>query len=152
MSFNPVVVIGVDPDSEAHGVAIFRHGELEDLKVMPLMDLLMLAKFEARDSIDRCKVSIENVMINKFIYARNQHSSKAAQSKIAMSIGRCQQAQVELERALKSIGVPFELHRPTKNNWANNKPMFEKVTGWNKRSNVDTRSAAYFGFLASKEK
>ncbi len=93
-------------------------------------------------------ISIENVMTNKFMYARNNHSSKAAQSKIAIGVGRCQQAQVELARALERHEIPYVLHNPTKGNWANNKALFERQTGWTGRSNADTRSAAYFGYLA----
>ena len=48
---------------------------------------------------------------------------------------------------LDSLGVPYKLHKPQKGNWAKDKARFEKVTGWKGRSNEDTRSAAYFGFL-----
>ena len=142
------IVFGVDPDSMAHGVAIYRGGDLAAMLSASMMEVINLAKAEENDVL----FSIEDVMANQFVYARNQHNSKAAQSKIAMSIGRCQQSQVELMRALDYIGISYELHKPTKNNWAKNKPMFEKATGWTKRSNEDTRSAAYFGYLALKGK
>ena len=146
-----ITVIGIDPDSSKHGVAVYREGKLVYLSTMPLMNLLAVADREESD-VTGCLFSIEDVMANQFVYARNQHSSKAAQSKIAMHIGRCQQAQVELMRGLDYLQIDYELHKPTKNNWAKNKPMFEKVTGWTKRSNEDTRSAAYFGYLALKGK
>ena len=146
-----ITVIGVDPDSKAHGVAVYCGGALSYMASMPLMDLLELAREEEKDKA-HCLLSIEDVMANQFVYSRNQHSSKAAQSKISMHIGRCQQSQVELMRALDHMGICYELHKPTKGNWAKNKPMFEKATGWTKRSNEDTRSAAYFGYLALKGK
>lgn len=98
-----------------------------------------------------CLFSIENVMANSFVYGRNDKGSRANVSKIAMSIGRCQQAQVELCRQLDHRGIPYVLHRPQSGNWAKHKSQFEKVTGWDKRSNEDVRSAAFFGFLALKD-
>ena len=144
-----ITVVGVDPDSKAHGVAIYREGKLVALHTMPLMELLETAT-AIESEVTGCLFSIEDVMANQFVYSRNQHSSKAAQSKIAMHIGRCMQAQVELMRALDFMLIDYELHKPTKNNWAKNKPMFEKATGWDKKSNEDTRSAAYMGYLALK--
>lgn len=140
------IVIGIDPDSDRHGAAWYLDGKLENL--------LLINNIELINMIHACDVparlSIEDVMANQFVYARNRHGSTAAQSKIAMGIGRCQQAQVELMRWLDHYGIPYELHKPQKGNWADNRPQFEKATGWRKQSNADTRSAAYFGFLALK--
>lgn len=141
------VVIGVDPDSTAHGVAIYRTGSLEELKTLDLMGIWSLISMEAYGGTLPL-FSIENVMANQFVYARNQHWNKAAQSKIAMHIGRCQQAQVELMRMLDHLAIPYVLHKPVNGNWAKNKAQFERATGWSGRSNEDTRSAAYFGHLA----
>jgi hypothetical protein len=142
----PRLIYGIDPDSEKHGVAIYFEGQLQELKMMQLMELESHAIYKAND----IAFSIENVMANQFVYARNQKSSKAAQSKVAMHIGRCQQAQVELMRMLDKYEIPYVLHKPQRGNWAKNKPQFEKVTGWTGRSNEDTRSAAYFGYLGLK--
>lgn len=141
------IVIGVDPDSEAHGVAIYQGGTLVDLKMLPLMELVILAA----GAPGAVLVSIENVMANQFVYTRNRKASKAAESKVAMSIGRCQQAQVELQRMLDHYEIPYVLHRPQSGNWADKRELFQKITGWTGNSNPDTRSAAYFGFLALKK-
>ena len=143
------ITIGIDPDSKAHGAAVYRDGILSDLATMTLVDVMTFINSE-ENSETSLLFSIEDVMANQFVYSRNQHSSKAAQSKIAMHIGRCQQAQVELMRWLDHSCKKYELHKPVKGNWAKNKPAFEKATGWTKRSNEDTRSAAYFGYLALK--
>ena len=141
-----MIVLGCDPDSEAHGIAIYRDGKLEQLEKWNISDLITF--LAGSDDLDNLLFSIEDVMRNQFVYARNRHSSKSAQSKIAMHIGRCQQSQVELERVLTHFGVKYELHSPSRKNWHNDKALFERVTGWSKRSNDDNRSAAYFGFLA----
>lgn len=136
-------VFGIDPDAGRHGLAYFRDGELIDLKMCQSLDVV-----EHVTKPDDCIVSIENVMANQFVYGRNQKSSKALQSKIAMSVGRVQQAQVELMRMLDYHGIAYVLHKPQAGNWAKNKALFERVTGWKKNSNEDTRAAAYFGWLA----
>ena len=134
-------IIGVDPDSEKHGAAIFMAGNLVNLKMMPRGELVEFAK--KHDAM----LHIENVMANQFVYSRNVKSNKAAQSKVAMHIGRCQQALIELQRDLDAAGVIYVLHAPQAGNWADNKVLFERVTGWTGKSNSDTRSAAYFGML-----
>jgi len=95
--------------------------------------------------------SMENVLKQNFVYARNAKQSKAAHAKVALSVGRCQQAQFELMQWLDHLQIPYVLHPPQAGNWAKNKPFFEKATGWTGRSNADTRSAAYFGFLEARK-
>lgn len=136
-------VIGIDPDAKACGVAVFYMGELLALKSCTTVEIVSELKNGGGDVL----VSIEDVMANQFVYTRNQKASKAAQCKVAMHIGRCQQVQVEIMQWLDALGVPYKLHKPQRGNWAKNKAQFEKVTGWTGRSNEDTRSAAYFGFL-----
>lgn len=138
------IVIGVDPDARQHGTATYVNGNITELKMLNTVELID----EINHLGDMPLVSIEDVMANQFVYTRNQKASKAAQSKVAMHIGRCQQAQVELMRWLDWYEIPYVLHKPQRGNWSKNKAQFEKVTGWAGRSNEDTRSAAYFGFLA----
>ena len=143
-------IFGVDPDAESHGVAYFENGKLEWLDKLTIVDLMIIA-LNANEGgyINEIMFSMENVCANNFVYARNVHSSKSAQSQIAMRIGRCQQSQVELMRILDHFGIKYALHKPTAKNWAKNRDLFEKVTGWKGRSNEDTRSSAYFGWLES---
>jgi len=136
-------VIGVDPGSKKHGVATYHYSELISLDMMNTPELMDYCRYK-----DNVLLSIENVMANKFVYERNKHPSKDAQSKIAMNVGRNQQAQENLIICLDHYSIPYVLHKPTKANWADNKKYFEAITGWKNRSNRDTRSAAYFGFIA----
>jgi len=147
----PKITVGIDPDADKHGVAIYSNGKLINICQWSLVEIMQYL-----DHIDGATksttFSIENVMANQFVYARNRQSSKSAESKIAMLIGRCQQAQVELQRWLDFYEIPYVLHNPQKGNWADNKAQFEVVTGWKERSNADTRAAAFFGYLvASKD-
>ena len=146
----PKIVIGIDPDAEKHGVAIYKDGVLIALHGWTAVQVIEYLN-HIEGETHYLLVSIENVMANQFVYARNQHSNKAAQSKIAMHIGRCQQAQVELMRWLDSFGMHYVLHKPQKGNWADKRDLFERITGWDKQSNEDTRSAAYFGWLEASK-
>lgn len=142
-----MIVIGIDPDAKASGVAVFYNGELLKLANCTTVEIVSELKNKASDVL----VSIEDVMANQFVYTRNQKASKAAQSKVAMHIGRCQQVQIEIMQWLDALGVRYVLHKPQRGNWAKDKTTFERVTGWSGKSNEDTRSAAYFGFLEANK-
>lgn len=141
------IVIGIDPDADKHGIAIYRDGQLDDLCRLNTVGLVGLL---SRYTGVMLLVSMEDVMANKFIYERNEKSTRAQQSKVAIAVGRCQQSQAELERWLDHLGVAYRKHAPQAGNWAKNKSYFERITGWRGLSNEDTRSAAYFGFLEAK--
>lgn len=136
-------VIGIDPDSERHGLAIYENGKLITCATATTVEIVDVhLPFLIGCSIH---FAIEDVMSNQFVYARNNRSNKTVQSKIAMHIGRCQQSQVELIRWLESLNIKYSLIKPQAGNWAKNKAQFEKATGWTGRSNADGRSAAFFG-------
>jgi hypothetical protein len=142
-----MIVIGVDPDSKKHGIAIYNDGKLIELNEWGIAELIESAHMLRGEVL----FSIEDVASQSFVYARNVNS-KAVQSNIAMKVGRCQQAQIEFQRMLDHLGFKYVLHKPQRGNWAKKKAMFERTTGWTKRSNEDTRSAAYFGFLEAIKK
>ncbi len=138
-----MIVCGVDPDSNEHGVAIYDDGKLIELATMANPSLVTLVR-----QYDKVLLSIENVKANKAVYRQHSSSNARAQGEIGRCLGLVQQSQIELEKWLFLYGIDFVLHKPQKGNWAKNKEQFEKVTGWTGRSNADTRSAAFFGYLA----
>lgn len=140
--------IGIDPDSEAHGVAIYQGKELQTLSTMTLMEI---QHYITKNKNNIYAFVIENVMAYNFVYYRNaKNNNVKVTNKIAMHVGRNQQSQMELQRCLDYHGINYFLIKPCDGNWANNEELFKKITGWKKRSNRDTRSAAYFGFLYAK--
>mgnify|MGYP006263835337 CR=1 FL=1 len=141
-----ILTFGIDPDSEAHGVAIFADRRLVALNKMNLMGLMECFRNNLVSG-HALTVVVENVLANRFMYDRNDHARRAAATNIAMKVGRNQQAQIEVVRMCDFMGVPCKLIKPARDNWANDKARFERFTGWRERSNADTRSAAYFGFL-----
>lgn len=143
-------VIGIDPDSDRHGFAMYENGKLITCATATTVEIVDVhLPFLIGCSM---RFAIEDVMSNQFVYARNTRSNKSVQSKIAMHVGRCQQAQVELIRWLETLNIEYSLIKPQKGNWAKNKAQFERITGWAGRSNEDSRSAAFFGYMALKQK
>ena len=144
------VVIGIDPDSQAHGIAIYDGGVLTMCGRATTIEVIEKYVKPYRLKETEVLFAIEDVKTNKFVYGRNEQENKKKQAAVGMSVGKCQQAQIELVRWLDHYKIPYKLFPPQKGNWAEtkNKPQFEAVTGWKARSNADGRSAAFFGFLA----
>lgn len=148
----PSRVIGVDPDTAAHGVAIYENGRLVELKELTLVEIIKLVQ-----STYVTKWVIEDLRKNNFIYGRNDQHRKGGKNnkisqdlinqKIMLNVGQCKQSMIELVRVLEAYGQTIQLVPPTKDNWADDTKRFKRLTGWTKRSNPDKRSAAYFGFL-----
>ncbi|MBF4229935.1 hypothetical protein [Vibrio anguillarum] len=139
--------IGCDPDSKSHGIAIYKNGaltELHNLNLMQLMDKLVDLK-----ETGTIHVHIENV--NKAVW-HGENQNKKAYGMTSQNVAKCKQAQIEVERMLEKLGIPYT-HYPASSNWKSqaSKKQFEMVTGWKKTSNEDNRSAAYFGFLGANK-
>ena len=144
------IVIGIDPDSTAHGVAIYYGGKLDILNSMTLMEIFNFIDLDLiTTSIDNewdIEVHMEDVCANNAAFQKKGVKNKMASTAINRSIGKCQQAQVELERLFDYFDIKVVKHKISKL-WKKDKAQFEKITGWKGRSNEDTRSAAYFGYL-----
>ena len=136
-------MIGIDPDSKAHGVAVYVDGELVDLRCMTLIEILNYTEWDGTEV-----VNIENVTANNASFKVRQPIN--VQKDIGRRIGMVQQAQIELERVFEHLGVKVVKHKISKA-WKKDKKQFELLTGWKGRSNEDTRSAAYFGYLGTKK-
>ncbi len=150
----PRFILGCDPDADKHGIAVYKDGTLIELKQLRLMEIVCeLQKPWVVDVLHNDQgllFSIEDVCANNFPYGRNDSGDRKVMHEKGRYLGKVQHSQVELMRVLEYYSVPYELHKPTRGNWAKPamKAQFEKVTGWTKPSNPDTRSAAYMGWLA----
>jgi len=145
-----MMIIGIDPDSKAHGISVYSNGELTDLKCMTLFEIHDMLTF-GFDNIMKgnCEVHIEDVNgVSAAFMARDRKTNINVKLKMAQHIGMCKQSQIELERLFKYWDIKVVKHKISKV-WKKDKAQFEKVTGWTGRSNEDTRSAAYFGWLGT---
>jgi len=147
------IIIVVDPDSKAHGVAIYIDGELSELSKKTTMELFTYIS-DVSSSIDFGEwidVHVEDVASQNFMYQKHRTSKRKTDDSIKRRVGMCQQAQIELERVVEYLIGAERIfkHKPSKQ-WKSadlGKQLFERLTGWEGRSNEDTRSAAYFGWL-----
>ena len=142
------VIIGIDPDSKAHGVAAYVDGRLTSLGSNALIDIIEDIRGLTKEQRSNTTIHLEDVCANNATFAKSFVKNKKASTAITRSVGKCQQAQIELERVFEYYGVKVVKHKISKM-WKNKtgKKQFEIVTGWSGRSNEDTRSAAYFGWL-----
>lgn len=141
------IVIGIDPDSKAHGVATYVDGRISTLENLTLVEIMIKILKAQRLESNVIEFHIEDVCANNAIF-RGGNGIKVQQS-IARRLGMVQQSQAELERLAVHLDVKIVKHKISKM-WKRDKAQFEKVTGWSGRSNEDTRSAAYFGWLGTK--
>jgi len=144
------IVIGIDPDSKAHGVAVYQDGELTSLANMDFMQIFRGLVRPYGSSPENYEIHIEDVNgVSAAFNARDKKTNINVKLKMAQHIGMCKQSQIELERLFEYYGVKVVKHKISKM-WKKDKSQFEKITGWSGRSNEDTRSAAYFGWLGCK--
>ena len=142
------IIIGIDPDSDKHGVAIYDcKGKLLNLHSLALMDIFGYI-LDGKKQGYEFEAHIDDVCANNAAFQKKGVKNAKAATAINRSIGKCQQAQIELERLFEWLEVKVVKHKISKL-WKSqeSKAQFEKVTGWTGRSNEDTRSAAYFGWL-----
>ena len=138
------VIMGIDPDSNRYGIAIYREGQLTELHNMNIIELYdhitTMMKF------NDIEIHLEDVKRAKAVWhAQGMNKSVAAMA--AQKVGMCKQSQNCIEQLAEKLKIPVVLHRVS-SQWkkGNDKKMFERITGWQGRSNEDTRSAAWFGY------
>ena len=143
--------IGVDPDSEKHGVAVYADGKLQELSNLNLIDLYLFTK-DALKNGSSVIFHIENTLAINATFAKSGIANQRARSTVSRSVGMCQQAQKELVKALSILDVEINYY-PISKSWkaaATGKAALKAATGYSGKSNEDTRSAAYFGWLGLK--
>jgi len=145
----PKYIIGIDPDSDKHGVAIYQDGELIRLTSMQLLELKgFIDRYVKASELSRLEIHIEDVCANNAAFKKRGVKNPKAGTAINRSVGKCQQSQIELERLFDYYEIKVIKHKISKR-WKDSghgKAEFEKATGWNGRSNEDTRSAAWMGY------
>ena len=144
------LIIGCDPDVDGKGFAIYEDGFLVALNAYSMIELVQITQ-SAIDIKVKVELHIEDVNGNKSSsFNHNAKQSKQVQNKISESVGRCKQMQLEVEKIAEHFDIKI-VRYPVSSQWKNaaGKKEFERLTGWKGRSNEDTRSAAYFGYLGT---
>lgn len=150
------VIIGCDPDSNKSGFAKYKDGKLVELDSLPIINAFYYFQQEYESCVNegvKIELHIENLLGNRCSSFNWRHGQgKRVHAKISESVGRCKQVQFEIERIAEHFGIKV-VHHPVSSKWKNQggKKEFERLTGWSGRSNEDSRSAAWFGFLGSRK-
>ena len=140
-------VVGIDPDCKKSGLACFKNGKLIDLDNYSLVMFTDYCKELSEEDNSNVTFVIEDGNQISGLYSRNKFGNQAVQHKISERVGANKQRATDLIEIAKHYGIKVVAQKPRKGNWADKKQMFEKVTGWNKQSNPETRSAAFFGYM-----
>ena len=147
------LTIGCDPDVDGKGFAIYQGGHLKDLLAMPIIYFYEFCKqLNADGNSEFVELHIEDLCANKSsAFSHRRVDPPAVKYKKSEAVGRCKQAQLEVEKIAEHFHIKIVRHKVSKK-WkdAAGRKEFERLTGWTGRSNPDTRSAAYFGYLGSR--
>lgn len=142
--------IGVDPDSTGNGSALYIDGKLSMLKNLSAAAMTVLCMELAAEENARVRIHIEDVEANSAVFKQRFKKGEKLESKLmkAQNLGMCKQAQREIVMMAELLGIQvFKYQISSRWKDQNEKQLFQRATGWKGRSNEDTRSAAYFGFI-----
>jgi hypothetical protein len=153
------IILGCDPDVDGKGFALYNDGKLEALVAMPnILFYEFCNKININGNSWKVELHIEDVIANSSsqfnwirLPAKDKKKQDAINAKISEKVGRCKQAQLEVEKIAEHFDIKIVRHKVS-SKWkdAASKKEFKLATGWKGQSNPDTRSAAYFGFLGCK--
>jgi hypothetical protein len=142
--------IGIDPDSAGNGAALYTDGKLTLLKNLSAAALTLLCIELQAKGENRVRLHMEDVKATSAVFKSRFTKGETLESKLmkAQNLGMCKQAQTEIEMMAEMLGIEVFTYQISKR-WKcqQEKTTFQRATGWTGRSNEDTRSAAYFGFL-----
>lgn len=141
----PDYIVGIDPDSSRHGVAVYVDAKIISLSSMSLFELYDHVKELIK--FGYVQIHIEDVRAINTTFRKQFVKNRRAETTISRSVGMCQQSQAEVERMAEYLGVEVVKH-PISSKWkdASTGNAILKKLGWTGKSNEDTRSAAYFGY------
>jgi len=136
-----MLIIGIDPDLEASGVAVVRHGRLVN---MDSLDFFSLLDFIGRYK-DEAVFAVENVELNKSLYAKHGGKKAKVRERIGQNIGQVKAIARLIEQYLIRIDAHHVMVAPLKGRFKKakiNREYFNQLTGWTGTSNADKRDAA----------
>ncbi|WP_407829356.1 hypothetical protein [Shewanella algae] len=137
-----MLVVGIDPDLEASGLAIVNRNKIAELKKMPFVELIEFITALAADN--DVVVKLEDVNLWKSVKKR-PGTNDLVMRKISQNVGQVKATATHIKDLLNSKGINVILVKPLRGPVKQakaNSAYFNKLTGWNGRSNEDTRDAA----------
>lgn len=138
-----MIILGIDPDLKASGVAVVSGKAICQLKNVRFCEMLeFLAQFDK----ERVLIKIENPEANKGLFAAQSNKNKAVSIRVATNVGQVMAVTRLLHEMLEHAGYTVKLVRPIrgpmKMQAKTDAAYFNKITGWTGKSNADQRDAA----------
>lgn len=133
------MIIGIDPDLVKSGVAVTVDGQIITLDAMRFFDLCRFID----EHKHQCVFHLENVESSRAVYQRNVNQS--GMRKIAQNVGQVKAVCRLLVEYLDGAGANYKLIKPLVGHVKkakNDAEFFNRLTGWEGRSNEDKRDAA----------
>jgi len=151
------MIVAIDPDSDAPGVALIHDGqirELESLDFFDIQDRLQMSYWAGALFV------IEDIDNKNPTYARNGVNAKqqGVINAISRKVGRAQNSARQLITLLERVGVEYVLVEPLRTyekqrskKGGEGSVFFKALTGWPKRTNEDQRDAAILGLYGLQQ-
>ncbi len=147
-----MMIIGIDPDLEASGVAIVRNGQIESLQNMDFFDLQEFIQLQKEVEPDVI-FAVEDVELNKALYAKHNGQKAKVREKIGQNVGQAKGVTRLIEQYLIRLNCRYVMVAPLKGRFKKAKKdseYFNRLTGWTGRSNADKRDAAMIALYGIK--
>lgn len=135
------MIIGIDPDLVKSGVAVTVDGQILTLDSMNFFDLCKFIDEHKHQAI----FHLENVEYCKAVYPREAARNEAVKLNIAQKVGMVKAMGRMIEQYLDSSGAEYKLVKHLVGHVKKGKKdaeFFNRLTGWQGRSNEDKRDAA----------
>jgi hypothetical protein len=139
----PKWIIGIDPDCDRSGIAVYNTmiNELEEVKALSLLDLFEYIKsFKENIGLDTYLIRLEAGWLEK---KSNWHGgNNFVAQRIAKNVGSNHEVGRQIEKYLIQQKYNYELLKPLGySNIFKDAEVFKQVTGWMKQTNEDSRAS-----------
>lgn len=139
-----MMIIGIDPDLEASGVAIVEDRLLVEMFTVTFMGLHKYVSELSKSDLDVVFV-VEDVEKNRALYAKHTGQTALVRERIAQNVGQVKAVCRLIQQLLDSFKMSYKMASPIRGHLKKAKTdreYFNKITGWTGSSNADKRDAA----------
>lgn len=145
-----MIVVGIDPDLRKSGVCVLKDGEIIELKSKSIVEVMQMIS-ERPVFYSDCKFAIEDVNSLKPVF--NRSTVQGVKLKIAQNVGQVKAvASIIVELIEAYTGEKVTMIPPgTGKQVKNNAELFNKLTGFEGKTNEDTRDAWAIATAAYKK-
>ena len=141
-----MIHIGIDPDVEKSGLAVIEAGQFVRVCSVPNPELFALIEsYRGRTDV---MFHLEDVNVDSATYYRARPgavSKQAVQNKISQHVGMCKGAAKVIADVIDFYDGQVTMVKPLRGTLKKAKheaDLFKRLTGWEGRTNQDSRDAA----------